>query len=166
MDMFKAWKPFEIGWLVVSTLIILGLSLFWEDTLIGTISSITGIICVVLVAKGRISNFFFGTIQAVTYAYVAYGYGLYGESMLNLFFYLPMQFIALAFWLKHSKSSNKAVNGEQVYAKRLSKKQWSILVPVIFVAVIAYAFLLSSINAQQVRLDSAASKEFMRAFFF
>ena len=107
-------------------------------------------------AKGKIATFYVGIIQAGTYAYISYGYGLYGEAMLNAFFYFPVQFVGLYMWMKHAKNKEKAVNGEDVYAKRLTKKQWLIFVPIVLVAVIGYAFALHSINAQQVRLDSAA----------
>ncbi len=41
-----------------------------------SMSSISGMLCVVLVAKGKISNDYFCIVQTVTYAYIAYGYGL------------------------------------------------------------------------------------------
>ena len=107
-------------------------------------------------AKGKIATFYVGLIQAGTYAYISYGYGLYGEAMLNAFFYFPVQFVGLYMWMKHAKNKEKAVNGEDVYAKRLTKKQWLIFVPIVLVAIVAYAFALHEINAQQVRLDSAA----------
>ncbi|MGG0656920.1 nicotinamide riboside transporter PnuC [Rummeliibacillus pycnus] len=154
--MLKNWTLFEKLWLIISTAVIVTLSFIWKDTLIGFISSITGIICVVLVAKGKISNFYFGLVNAIAYGYVAYGYGLYGEAMLNILFYAPIQFIAFFAWIKHKKSVNDAVNGEEVYAKRLSKKQWIILGVIIAVGWIAYAEILFFFNAQQVRLDSLA----------
>jgi len=110
----------------------------------------------VFAAKGKIATFYVGLIQAGTYAYISYGYGLYGEAMLNAFFYFPVQFVGLYMWMKHAKNKEKAVNGEDVYAKRLTKKQWLIFVPIVLVAIVAYAFALHEINAQQVRLDSAA----------
>lgn len=154
--MLKGWTLFEKIWLFVAVGVITLLSFLWDDTLIGFISSISGVICVVLVAKGKIANFSFGVIQATTYGYIAYTYGLYGESMLNLLFYLPIQFVALYFWIKHKKSDSAVINGEEVYAKRLTKKQWLVLVPVILVSWLLYALLLNSINAQQVRIDSLA----------
>lgn len=154
--MLKGWQPLELVWLSTATLIILILSIIWNDTYVSAISSITGIICVVLVAKGKMSNFYFGIIQALTYGYVAYTYGLYGESMLNILFYLPMQIIGIRAWIKNKKDSKEAVNGEEVYAKRLTKKQWLTLSPTIIVVSTIYALCLNYIGAQQVRLDSIA----------
>lgn len=87
MGIFRNWTRFEIGWLFTFTLVNIYLYFAWSDSLIGLISSITGMLCVVLVAKGKISNYYFGIVQTLTYAYIAYGYGLYGEVMLNALFY-------------------------------------------------------------------------------
>jgi len=156
LSLFKDWSKYEIAWLAISTIVITALAVIWESSPISLISSIAGILCVVFAAKGKIATFYVGLIQAGTYAYVSYGYGLYGEAMLNAFFYFPIQFVGLYMWFKHSKKRKEAVNGEDVYAKRLSLKQWLILIPVTLVAVLGYAVLLETINAQQVRLDSAA----------
>jgi nicotinamide mononucleotide transporter len=155
-NFFKDWTLFEKIWLVVSAATLIVLSLLWQDTLLGLVSSVTGILAVVFAAKGKIATFYFGLIQAGTYAYIAYGYGLYGEAMLNAFFYFPTQIIGLILWMRHKKNKEVAVNGEDIYAKRLTRKQWAILIPVTLVAIIGYAFLLEHINAQQVRLDSIA----------
>lgn len=111
----------------------------------------------VFAAKGKIATYYVGIIQAGTYAWIAYSeYALYGEAMLNAFFYFPMQFIGIYVWMRHAKNKTEAVNGEDVYAKRLNKKQWLILIPITLVAIVAYAFALSSINAAAPRIDSAA----------
>lgn len=154
--LLKDWTLFEKVWLVTATLVILGLGLWWDDTWLGLASSISGILCVVLVAKGKFANFYFGIFQAITYGYIAWGYGLKGEAMLNIGFFLPIQFVAMWQWMKHAKKSQDAINGEEIYARRLTGKQWAYLIPVLAVACVVYAVLLNYINAQQVRLDSAA----------
>jgi nicotinamide mononucleotide transporter len=67
-----------------------------------------------------------------------------------------MQFIGIYVWMRHAKNKQEAVNGEDVYAKRLNKKQWLILIPITLIAIVAYAFALSAINASAPRIDSAA----------
>ncbi|WPK11381.1 nicotinamide riboside transporter PnuC [Lysinibacillus louembei] len=153
---WQDWTWFERIWLALFTAINFILFFAWNDTILGLISSISGMLCVVLVAKGRISNYFFGIIQTATYGYIAYTYQLYGESMLNLLFYLPTQFIGIYMWLKHKKPENEAVHGETIYAKRLSMKQWLVVVVAFAIGAVLYGWLLTSINAQQVRIDSMA----------
>lgn len=152
----KQWTPFELIWLVVATATITTLGFIWQDTWLGMVSSIAGILCVVLAAKGKISTFYFGIIQAATYAYIAYGYGLYGEAMLNAFFYFPLQFVGIWLWMKHRKPKTEATNGEDIYAKRLTIKQWGFIIPALAIVIVTYGWILTTINAQQVHLDSFA----------
>lgn len=155
-SLLQGWTKFELTWLAISTAVIIAVSVTTNSSWLSFVSSIAGILCVVFAAKGKIATYYAGIIQAGTYAYISYTYALYGEAMLNALFYFPLQFVGLWLWYKHSKKKNEAKQGEDVYAKRLNAKQWLILIPIIIVAVVAYAFVLSGLNAQQVRLDSAA----------
>lgn len=155
-NMFKSWTLFEKIWIIVAVATITTISIIWKDNWLGFISSISGILCVILAAKGKIATFYFGAIQASTYAYIAYGYGLYGEAMLNAFFFLPFQFIGWFLWFKNRKTETKAVQGEDIFAKKLAAKQWFILIPIILAAIVGYWLILNAINATQPGLDSAA----------
>ncbi|MEG0259106.1 MAG: nicotinamide riboside transporter PnuC [Lysinibacillus sp.] len=153
--MLKDWTLFEKAWLGISVAVITLLGFLWEDTLLGMISSISGIICVVLVAKGKISNYLFGIIQCSTYGYISYTYGLYGESMLNLLFFLPAQFIGFYLWWKNRKNTDQ-INGEEVYAKRLNRKQWLYVLVFVIVTYICYSAYLVKIGANLAGLDGLA----------
>ena len=52
----KDWSLLEKSWLLIFTSINIYLFFAWEDTLLGLISSLSGRLCVLLVAKGKISN--------------------------------------------------------------------------------------------------------------
>ena len=151
---FREWTIFEKIWLITFSAINIWLFFAWDDTTLGLISSMTGMLCVILVAKGKISNFFFGMVQTSTYAYISYTYGLYGEAMLNGLFYFPMQFIGLYMWNKN-KALQK-VKDEDIVIKRLTKKGWGILGVSVIVGAFIYMELLFYLNAQQVRIDSFA----------
>lgn len=148
------WTTFEKVWLAIFTAVSIYLFFTWGDSLIGLISSITGMICVVLVAKGKISNYYFGIIQTGTYAYISYTYGLYGEAMLNGIFYFPFQFIGLYLWNKNKTQAS--TKGEDVIVKRLNIKQWIQLSLVVIVSSVFYSYFLYLIGGQQVRIDSVA----------
>ena len=148
------WTLFEKTWIAVFTLINIGLFLVWQDTALSLISSLAGMLCVVLVAKGKIANFYFGIIQTATYAYISYGYGLYGETMLNALFYLPTQFVGLYMWQQHK--ARQQVADEDIEVKRLSRKGWLYLLVAVAVVSAVYAEILIALKAQQVRIDSLA----------
>jgi nicotinamide mononucleotide transporter len=152
--LFKGWTKFEIIWLSFFTVINIYLFFAWDDTLVGLISSLSGMLCVVLVAKGKIGNYYFGIIQTILYAYISYTYSLYGEAMLNAIFYLPLQFIGIYLW-KKNKAQKSAV-GEEVAVKKLTKKGWIVVITISVIASLLYAELLFFIGSQQVRIDSVA----------
>ena len=154
MNLFKEWTWFERIWLLLFSIVNVFLYLKWDSGLIGLISAMSGMLCVVLVAKGKISNFVFGIVNTATYAYISYGYGLYGESMLNALFYLPTQFIGLWMWQRH-RSVNK-VRDEDIEIKRLSVKGWAMVIASVVVGAYAYMHVLMALDAQQVRIDSVA----------
>ncbi|WP_040285915.1 nicotinamide riboside transporter PnuC [Sporosarcina koreensis] len=150
------WTGFEKGWIAVFTAVTVYLYFAFEDTLLGLVSSIAGMLCVVLVAKGKVSNYAFGVVQTATYGYIAFGYGLYGEAMLNWAFYFPTQFIGIWLWMRHAKKKEESERGEDVYVKRLTPKGWLIVIGSFAVGALLYAELLKVLSAQQVRIDSMA----------
>ncbi|MRH43339.1 nicotinamide riboside transporter PnuC [Aquibacillus halophilus] len=155
MAFLRDWTRFEKLWLLVFTLINIYLFFAWSDSLVGLIASISGMLCVVLVAKGKISNYYFGIVQTVTYAYIAYGYGLYGEAMLNALFYFPVQFIGIYLW-----NQNKTVHdvkGEDVLIKRLSKSGWCYTIISVILLTVAYGSFLEFLGGNNVWNDSATN---------
>ncbi|MGD6845072.1 nicotinamide riboside transporter PnuC [Bacillus infantis] len=155
MKRFRDWTIFEISWLLVFTLINVYLFFAWQDSLLGLISSLAGMLCVVLVAKGKISNYYFGIIQTGTYAYISYTYGLYGEAMLNGLFYFPIQFIGIYLWRKNQ--TRDSVKGEDVKVKTLDSKGWSLLGIIVLVSIFLYALLLDYLGGRSIYIDSATN---------
>jgi nicotinamide mononucleotide transporter len=155
VGILKSWTRFEIGWLFSFTLINIYLFFAWSDSLLGLISSISGMLCVVLVAKGKIANYYFGIVQSLTYAYIAYGYGLYGEVMLNALFYFPVQFIGIYMWKKNKTAHG--VKGEDVKISSLSKTGWLYTMLSILILTIGYGFILKYLGGNLVWTDSATN---------
>lgn len=148
------WTTFEKSWLVLFTVINISVFFAVDDTILGLIISLTGMICVVMVAKGLIGNYLFGIVQVSLYGYLSYKYGLYGEAMLNLAFYLPTQFIGLWVWNKRKVTVKDT---DEVIARKLTTLQ-STLITVAAIGLIAgYAWLLSVIGGAEVGLDSATT---------
>ena len=89
---------YEKVWFIVFVTVGVVLSIMWGDTAIGFVAFVTGIVCVLLAAKGSKWNYIAGIVNTVAYAWVAYHSGLFGEVALFLGFYLPLQFIGFYFW--------------------------------------------------------------------
>src|SRR5574344_405348 len=61
---------------------------------VGLFTSWTGIVCVIMVAEGRASNYFFGFLNSVIYFALSYQNMFYGEVMTAIFF-IVMQPVGL-----------------------------------------------------------------------
>lgn len=98
VDDFRGWHWTSYAWLLVATGTMIGISIALGDTWLGIVSALTNIVCVILVAKGKITNYIWGTIGVLTYGYLAYQWEYYGDTMLNLLYYLPMQLVGFMLW--------------------------------------------------------------------
>ncbi|MEK5478620.1 nicotinamide riboside transporter PnuC [Paenibacillus sp. FSL R5-0407] len=104
--MAGSWNLFEITWLVLFTSIAVGFTFISKDSLFGFTVFITGVLCVVLAAKGNLMSYVFGMYNTFGYAYLAYINGLFGEVMLNLLFFVPMNVIGFYMW-KNNRQDGK-----------------------------------------------------------
>lgn len=146
------WKKWEVVWLAIATAVILGVSLYWKDTMIGIGAAVTGIWCVILTGKGKLSSFLFGTINTVLYAIVAWKAKYWGEVMLNLLYYVPMNFVGLYMW-----SKNMDEQTEEVQKKRLSGKNSIIAYGCVVLGTVAYGFVLKLLNGTLPFADSMST---------
>jgi nicotinamide mononucleotide transporter len=132
--------------------------------IIGSLAGITGVLCVVLVAKGSIWNYLFGVVNVSLYAWISYKAALYGDAGLNALYYLPMQFIGWWQWRKRgaavSSDDAQRLTGDEdvrVKARRLSWRQRTLLVIGCISAIVAVGFLLRNLGDPQPFKDSTTT---------
>jgi nicotinamide mononucleotide transporter len=87
------------------------------------LTGLFNILTVVLVAKGKITNYFWGLLYSLFYLPLSLNSHLYGESLLAVF-YVVMQFVGVYAWLR--AMNNKEVRADQdlVETKYLKTNQW------------------------------------------
>lgn len=111
---FSDWNFWDCSWTLIASITALYLGLHWGEggwrTALGVVTSLTGLWCVILVAKRRILNYYVGIANILGYSYISYQYTLYGEVMLNMLYYLPMSLVGIWMWLRHrDKKTQDAV---------------------------------------------------------
>lgn len=127
---------------------------------IGSLAGITGVLCVVLVAKGSIWNYLFGLVNVSLYAYISYKASLYGDAVLNAFYYVPMQFIGYWQWRKRGAAVSQTEadgKGVQVKARRFTWGQRILLALGCTAAVVAGGFILRHFGDPQPFKDSTTT---------
>lgn len=158
---FADWTKFEKGLLIVATALMIVLSFIWKDTPIGTLSAVTGVISVVLCAKGRVSNYVFGMVYVTAYAYVAFQNKLYGEVMMNLLYYVPMNVIGFITWTKLAKKKAESAQtgdvSKDVETRHMSSKQRWMTFVIAVVVILAYWQLLKFMGGNLALIDSCST---------
>lgn len=145
----SGWKKWEVSWLMIACAIITGLSIYWQDTLMGIISSTTGVACVVCTGKGKLSAYLFGLVNSVLYAIISFNAQLYGETMLNAIYYVPMQFVGFYVWNKHMNSKTK-----EVEKRHMDMKGRLLLLIAMIASTVVYGLFLRSIGDAMPFVDS------------
>ena len=149
---FTGWKKWQIAWMVLANCIILGVSLFMGDTVIGIFASLTGVTCVILCGMGKVSNYFFGTINVILYAIVAWQAKYYGDVMLNLLYYFPTNILGWLIWSKHIDQEKN-----EVYKERMTIKQNILLTIISVVGVLGYSYILKVLGGNLPVVDSMST---------
>ncbi|HHF3682111.1 TPA: nicotinamide riboside transporter PnuC, partial [Haemophilus influenzae] len=149
-EFVSGWKPFEVVWLALFIIAQIWAYVQTPDSWLAMISGISGILCVVLVSKGKISNYFFGLIFAYTYFYVAWGSNFLGEMNTVLYVYLPSQFIGYFMWKANMQNSD---GGESVIAKALTVKGWMTLIVMTTVGTLLFVQALQAAGGSSTGLD-------------
>lgn len=129
------WSRFEVLWIITFSLIAIVLAVLLNDTVFGFSVFFTGIICVILTAKGNIWNYLWGTYNSAGYAWLSYQNGLYGEVILNAGYFLPMQLVG---WLMWRKKIDNEIGRNIVKMKRQT--------PVQLVSWLVVSFILTLIG--------------------
>ena len=131
---------------------------------LGSVAGITGVLCVVLVAKGSIWNYLFGLVNVSLYAWISYKAALYGDAGLNAFYYVPMQFVGWWQWRKRgaavSSDEARKLSGEEdvrVKARRMSWSQRLYLALGCIAGIVAVGLLLRHLGDPQPFKDSTTT---------
>jgi nicotinamide mononucleotide transporter len=151
---FKDWNTFEKIWLLAFTAINIGLFIAWDDTWIGLTASITGMLCVVLTAKGKISSFYWGLVNIFAYSYVAFKSAYYGDVGLNILYFLPMTFVGIYYW---NKNLRKDDGSKTVLVRSLTWKQKIFWFSVSLIVLYLFGLFLRMINGTLPFIDSTTT---------
>lgn len=115
------------------------------------VSGLAGICSVVLCSQRKISSFFFGFVQVITYTILVLQQRLYAEALVNVFYFVTM-IIGLVTWLSNYNSEEAEVD-----ALSMDGKGWLItILSFIFGTSVAY-FVLKYTNDTQPFMDSISA---------
>ena len=94
---------------------------FMPDTPIGMVCGVSGVICVVLTAKGKISSYLFNFIQMITYMIICWDARLFLEFGEQVFYFIACIF-GVILWKKNMVQNEDGT--EHVAAKKFKPWHW------------------------------------------
>lgn len=116
---------------------------------INSLSAICGVLCVVLCATGKKSQYYFGFVNIATYIIIAMIGKFYGQVALNALYYLPTQFVGMYMWKKHMNDQTNAVK-----SKKMSAKQIVLYLLATMLGITICHYILDILGGNQTWLDS------------
>lgn len=140
-QLFTNWKKFEISYISILILLQLIVYTIVPDSVIGMISGVAGVLCLVYGMKGRKISFIFGTIQCIAMTYIAWISHAYGSFAMDII-YIISQPIGWFMWGK-----NEATHSFEANTRRK-------IFLAAFIAWIIGWFVLSMLGGQLPYLDS------------
>ena len=121
----------------------------------GFAAALTGILCVIFVAEGRISNYFIGFIHEMLYLYLSFENMYYGEVLTTLFFTV-MQFVGAYYWLiGHREVQEKKVEVKDVKSRKLTPLGWLKSLGITIIVWLVFGFIYRSIGSHRPFWDSS-----------
>lgn len=124
------------------------------DSVLGIISGISGVISVVLCAKGKISFYFVGFIQTITYLILAWQNKFYGEVAENVFYLVTMVW-GIFVWKKNMQKNEDGT--QDIKAKKFNWWKWVLSILGTVIATLIMGYILDSIGSNQAYLDASTN---------
>ena len=154
-------KEFIKGYYLCDPLFLLGMLLLQiavyfivPDSPLGIIAGISGVISVVLCAKAKISFYFIGFVQTITYLVLAWQNKFYGEVIENIFYLVTMVW-GIFIWKKSYKTD--ADGGQTVETKRFTAAQWIASIIGTAAATVCMGYCLERIGSAQAYTDACTN---------
>ena len=124
------------------------------DSWLSIVCGISGVISTVLCAKGKISFYFIGFIQTITYLILAWQNWLVGECIEQIF-YLVTMIWGIFLWKKNLKVDEN--NAAYVEVKKFSLLMWIVSVFCTIVGTLLTGYCLTLVNSNQPYLDASTN---------
>lgn len=151
-------------WVIVSMMVVaqLCVSIFDETNVWIAIFNfsitLSGFLYLVCASRCSFWIFIFGFYQPIAYGFICLNAQVYGEMIINLAYFAPMQIVGLALWLKNlkqAKNTHPDSASETVEVKMLKPKSYIWLVPTVLISFFLMWLVLSQFNGQQLPLLDA-----------
>lgn len=153
-EFINGYSIFDRVFMVAMLLVQIIVFCIYPDSILGIVAGVSGVISVVLCAKGKISFYFIGFIQTTTYLILAWQNHFYGEVIENIF-YLVTMIWGIFIWKKHSTIDEDG--SAHVEALKFTPLQWVLSIVGTVIATMGMGYWLTTIGSHQAYTDAATN---------
>lgn len=146
---FKEWTKFEVMMFISSIVIVIVAGILCTSNWLTIICSITGIMCALTQAKGKLISQFIGIILVVLYSILSFQNKYYGEVLIYIFIMLPLFISGIVSWFKNMNKETKTVKENNI-----TRKEWTILTIISTVLFVILYYLLKYFNTSQLIIST------------
>lgn len=119
-------------------------------TVINFVSAVCGVICIFFTAKANISNFVFASVNTIVYAIYLVYWHIWGTALLEILFYIPMNFVSWYFWARHRDQEMT----QKTKSKKLTLLQNGICAAVVVASALIYHGVLVKVGGEVAWFDA------------
>jgi len=148
----QGWGKYERIIFPLEIFLIICISIFIGDNKIALVSAICGISYTILAGKGKISCYLFGLTGTLCYAYLAFKNSLYGNLVLYMFYYFPMQIVGIFTWKKHLKKES-----QEIVKTKLTLHERSLYAGITLIVSFAAAIVLKKLGDATPLIDAVTT---------
>lgn len=99
----RNWHPLEVLWLILAPIAALIACHCGDDCSVQSVlASVSGVLFVILEAKGKWYSFLFGIVHCLLYGLLAWDETLYGEAALKIGYSIPIHLCGLFMWYRNT----------------------------------------------------------------
>lgn len=147
--LFKDWKQFEIALLLISVISICISAIICKSGILTCVTSLTGVLCALLQAKGKIVSQWIGLAEVMLYSILSYQNHYYGEVMIYVLVVFPMYLYGVISWITHKNEDTDTVNSNQIV-----QKEWLMLSFASIVSFVGLYCVLKYFHTSQLFVSS------------
>lgn len=148
----KSFKKSELSALIAVLVFIAVNAIVFKDSKIAVLSSVCGIMYTVLAGKGKFYCYLFGLCGSGAYSFLSWQSMLYGNLVLYMFYYIPMQVWGLFQWKNNLKKDTT-----DIIKTTLTKKQRITLIILTTIATAVTTIVLHYLKDSNPLIDATTT---------
>ena len=154
LNFWTGYNMFEKLFLLIMLITQIVVFCIAPETPLGIVSGIAGVTSVVLCAKGKITFYFIGFIQTISYLILAWQNKFYGEVLENLF-YLVTMIWGIFIWKKNLETNDDGT--QDVKANKFTIPMWICSFIGTIVCTLIMGKMLAIVGSAQAYTDAATN---------